>query len=244
VKVLSYFKASFPIELKRSKRISVLDLGCGDGDMTKLFLETIRGLSSSIEIDLFLLEPALGALKNASLKVSSLASKVTEINETADEYFSRVNHETFDLVIASYVFYHIPPSVIPELTKRLTSKGAMAIMMGSRNHPLRDHPELRQVSKHGDSDVLFAPIEEAKKGQGLSVARSTISTDVDLKGLWGKKEGFNEEGIQFFSFIYNTDMNEFPQKSTEALESVLSKVYSAESGIIHPIHEFIWLEKY
>jgi hypothetical protein len=88
------------------------------------------------------------------------------------------------------------------------------------------------------------PLEEANKNQGLSVARSTIKTDVDLKGLWDAASGFTEEGTQFFSFIYNTDMNTFPEKSTDALKSVLAKIFSEESGIVHPVHEFIWLEKY
>jgi hypothetical protein len=130
------------------------------------------------------------------------------------------------------------------ITHRLTKNGAMAIMMGSHNHPLREHPELRQVSKHGDSDILLTPLEEANKSQGLSIARSTIKTDVDLKGLWDAESGLSEEGTQFFSFIYNTDMNTFPEKSTDALKSVLAKIFSEESGIVHPVHEFIWLEKY
>ena len=243
-KVLSYFKESFPIELKSCKKIKVLDLGCGDGAMTKLYLEALGEISGSLEVDLYLLEPAQNALKSASIKVKNLAKSVNEINLTADEYFSRPSEQTFDLVIASYVFYHIAPSIIPELTRRLSSKGAMAIMMGSRNHPLRAHPDLRLVSKHGDSDILLAPLEEANKSQGLSVARSNLKTEVDLKGLWNSDNGFTEEGNQFFSFIYNTDISEFPEKSTEALKSVLSSVLASEAGIIHPVHEFIWLEKY
>ena len=171
-KILSYFTESFPVELKKRKRIRILDIGCGDGEMTKLYMESIKKISESIEIDLYLLEPAESSLNNAITKVKNLVTNVTGINMKADEYVKQTDGITFDLVICSYVFYHIAPNIIPMVTKRLSKNGAMAIMMGSRNHPLREHPELRTISKHGDSDILLAPLEETNARIGRISATS------------------------------------------------------------------------
>ena len=98
-KVLSYFIESFPLELKNRKRIKVLDIGCGDGEMTKLYVESIKEVSESLEIDLYLLEPAEDALKNATGKVRTMVRSVTEINQKADEYFSHPDDHAFDYTL-------------------------------------------------------------------------------------------------------------------------------------------------
>jgi SAM-dependent methyltransferase len=240
--VLNHFINSFPKNLQRIKNLSILDLGCGNGEMTALYLEAINKLNPEAELEVYLLEPAAQVLNLAKERALKYSNKIIAINESADFCAKESNLPKFNLIIASYVFYHIDPNLIPNLSNNLNENGSIAIMMGSKTHPLREHPALRQVSKHGDSDVLKEPLELVAS-KGLCIQRSKIETNVNLNGLWSKESAFSEDGEKYISFIYNTNFSDFPVSSSNALAKIMESVFSKNDGIIHPIHEFIWVTR-
>jgi SAM-dependent methyltransferase len=241
-KILTHFKNSFPKNLKGLKNLRLLDLGCGNGEMTSLYLEALKNLSPEVELEIYLIEPAEQALTKAKERAFNYSKNVFAINESADFCAKESNLPKFDLIIASYVFYHIDPNLIPNLSNNLNENGSMAIMMGSKTHPLREHPALRLVSNHGDSDLLKEPLEIVANS-GLNIQRNKIVTDVNLNGLWSSKDAFTDDGRKYISFIYNTDIEDFPVNSINALNDVLSAIFSKQDGIINPIHEFIWVTR-
>jgi SAM-dependent methyltransferase len=240
--VLNHFINSFPKTLQGINNLRILDLGCGNGEMTALYLEALRKLNPEAELEVYLLEPATHALNQAKERALKYSNKIIAINESADFCAKESNLPKFDLIIASYVFYHIDPNLIPNLSNNLNENGSMAIMMGSKTHPLREHPALRLVSNHGDSDLLKEPLEIVANS-GLNIQRNKIVTDVNLNGLWTSKDAFTDDGRKYISFIYNTDIEDFPVNSINALNEVLSAIFSKQDGIINPIHEFIWVTR-
>lgn len=241
-KVLEHFEGSLPPEFKTKKIIRVLDIGCGNGKMTKLYLDSLSHFVGGSDLEVHLLEPAAEALSKAKEEVSSVAKRIVEINQTADEYFSTTKNESFDLVIASYVFYHISENVFPNIIRTLSKDGVISIMMGAKEHPLRNHPDLRSISKHGDSESLKEILGGLIERGAVTSNLISIKTDLDLNGLWN--DGIlSEDGKKFFSFMYNVNMAEFPQVSGIVLNSILAEAYNNNEGVVHPVHEIIWVKK-
>jgi len=224
--------------------LRILDIGCGDGEMTREYLKIIKDVFPKIEIIIDLVEPAEKSLKLACESTTPLVSQVHPYEQKAVEFLAyEENQHQYDLIIASYVFYHIEASIIPTLFELLKPNGGLTILMGSRQHPLREHPLLRQISKHGDSDVLKEPLELLQKNHAAKIEKSTVKTDVNLNGLWSEDHGFTKDGSDYFSFVYNTDIDQVNQETKIALQNVLSRVFENQNGVVHPTHELYWIKK-
>lgn len=238
-KVLNQFNASLKDNLPPLSLLNVLDIGCGNGQMTKRYLETLKDFSLNVS----LLEPSQAALAMASQTIASITNQINQINETADHYFTNSSgKEEFDLIIASYVFYHLSPVILDRVINSLTDEGRLVIMMGAKEHPLRQHPSLKSLSKHGDNSQLKDFLGQLESKNLISTNISSIKTDLDLNGLYENGE-LSQEGKSFFSFVYNQDLSNFSEENFAALKSTLNDVYTKASGIVHPTHEIIWVKK-
>ncbi|MFP5386737.1 MAG: class I SAM-dependent methyltransferase [Bacteriovoracia bacterium] len=237
-RIYDLFEKTLPEGLKKVPGIRVLDIGCGNGKMTRRYLETFK----DVDLELHLLEPSEEALESARAILSTCVKKVVAINKTADDYFLTPTEAKYDLIIASYVFYHISPAIVPNIIKSLSKEGTFCVMMGAKTHPLRTLPELRSISKHGDSETLKEMLSLLKDRGAISISLVNTSTDLDLRDLWNNGH-FSEEGKRFFSFIYNTEVDDFSGDSIEALNFLLKEIYSNHNGVVHPTHEIIWIKK-
>lgn len=240
-KILAKFKESLPPSLSTKRLIRVLDIGCGNGAMTRRYLEILKQVFREAELEVHLLEPSSESLSKANEAVAPLVKSVIKINQTADQYIINSN-EAFDLIIASHVFYHVPVTIVPQIIRKLSPDGGMSIMMGAKVHPLRVHPDLKSISKHGDSDALKEILSSLIENDVITSNLLSVKTDMDLNGLWHNGI-LSEDGKKFFSFTYNVDMNKFPETGRVALNSVLEEVFTNQNGIVHPSHEIIWVKK-
>jgi hypothetical protein len=114
--------------------------------------------------------------------------------------------------------------------------------MGSHEHPLRKHPSLRAASKHGDSNIIENAISRNSIDKEFQVSKLSLKTDLKLSGLMDDGV-LNPEGEVFFSFIYNTDLDNFSLEQLDALKAVVKESYLASNGVVHPVHNMYWLTR-
>lgn len=221
-----------------SKNLEVLDVGCGNGEMTKRYIESLN-VEDHQYISLHLVEPSANALAEASKNLENLNTKIRPHNSTLEAYLSTNPEESFDLIIVSYVFYHLNANTVRGLISLLKPNGAIAIMMGSKDHPLRRNPILRNLSKHGDS---FDLKEELASIDNVSFKVEEFKTDVILTGLVNG-ENVTEDGRGFFSFIYNHQIDLFSNLQLEALKQTITDLLFTDDGKAHPKHEIIWVTR-
>lgn len=239
-KMLLAFSELVPQIVGSKGQLNVLDIGCGNGEMTKCYLDIIRVKFPTLKIQVCLIEPSKDSLENAHSIMSPLVVRV--INKNAEEAVKELVRDEFDLIIGSYVFYHINPSIISGLLNLLSSNGCFAIMMGASKNPLREHPALQKISKHGSSDVLASSLDLASKA-GFRVLKSQVKTNLKLDGLWNHLNGFTYDGRMFFSFQYNVDIDQFNDDEYSALNEMCSKIFSSSEAVVHPVHELYLLSK-
>src|SRR5665647_1955449 len=120
-KILTSFNESLPQVIYAKKIVQILDVGCGNGKMSSKYLESITASSPGIEIDLYLIEPAEESLKSACLEVNDFTRSVTVFNTSIEEFVKLHGGMKFDIIIASYVFYHTDPDIITKLAACLSS---------------------------------------------------------------------------------------------------------------------------
>ena len=215
------------------KSLKVLDVGCGNGQMTLRYVEELK--KTVPHIHLSLLDPAVQSLQDAKILLEPTVLSIETLKE-------KPSFSEFDLIIASYVFYHLSPETIHQITKLLAPGGSIAIMMGTNNHPFKSHPKLLEVSRHGSSDKLNPFLDTIKSTSNFNISRHQVPTKMDLNGLW-KNKSFTPEGKQLLSFSLNKDFNDLETTAKEALNEIFEHAFSSDEGFIKPVHELIWIER-
>lgn len=232
-KIVDAFADLAPSISKNAKSLRVLDVGCGNGLMTKKYINKLK--NSVPEIHLTLLELAQGSLKEA---VKLLEADV----QTLDTRSHLPKSAAYDLIIASYVFYHLSPDILDQIVKQLTPNGSLVIMMGTSNHPLKSHPQLKSISTHGSSDKLTPFIEPLQKLENFKVHRQNIETKLNLNGLWANNV-FTDEAKTLLSFSLNKNFHDLNQTSIGALNEIFESAIRSEDGFLRPVHEIIRIER-
>lgn len=231
-KVISKFSSLAKDSFSNSKTISVLDVGCGNGQMTLRYINELKKLGLGIELTL--LEPAKDSLLEAK---ELLRTSVHSINTA--ESISNHNH---DLIISSYVFYHLPAEGLTQLADHLKPQGILAIMMGTNEHPLKSHPGLKSASAHGSSDKLTPFLNVLEKSEKFKISRNKFETSLSLQGLWPDKK-LSEEANKLLSFSLNRNMNELKDESYIAINEIFESAFTNSDGFLKPVHEIIWVER-
>lgn len=126
------FLASVKSLADKGKTIRMLDIGCGSGRFTEMFLEGC-GIPAD-RLKLTLVEPVFGSLKTAAERLKTYSD--TPIDARHDTVLKP--GDRFDLVLANHVFYYIPEPgrTIRDLADRIDPGGVMLISMAGRGNLL------------------------------------------------------------------------------------------------------------
>jgi hypothetical protein len=213
--------------------------------MTVRYLRALKHARPNAKIKIDLVEPAQGALHEAVRAISNLDAniEVRAFPSTMDAFAANPEFQTtsYDWMIASYVFYHVSPTIIPTLLDRLSPDGRLMAAMGSPRHPLREPPVLKALSKHGDSSSITSVLSSASVQARYESELETVRTEVNLNGLWDKSTGTTTDGNSFFSFIYNHDLQHFSADQRSALDHLLTNVFLKQDGKVYPEHNIFWV---
>lgn len=117
------------------------------------------------------------------------------------------------------------------------------ITMGAPEHPLRRSEALRRIAKHGDSELVSSVLEEPSFHASFQYEIQTVSTDLNLNGLWTRDAGLTEDGQRYFTFAYNRSLDTFPDDAANALRSLLEQIFENGDGFIHPKHRIFWVRR-
>ena len=230
--ILSKFD-ELAVDIRTNSPLKVFDVGCGDGEMTKRYLQLLK--TNPENIGLWLTEPAFTSLERA---VDNLRKEATIVY--AEETFP--NTEDFDLIIASYVFYHLTPDTLMNLAKQLKIHGSMAIMMGTSDNPFKTHPGLANSANHGSTDKLQPILSLLEQNLNFKISRHRVETHLDLNGLKSNL-GLNDEGKRLLGFSLNKDFDSLSSKALLAVEEIYANAFDKNDGKVKSIHEIIWIER-
>ena len=163
----------------------ILDLGCGDGVMTSLYLSELMKRSSAQEFNVTLVDPDADALSKAEELILCMGSRLkTSCLNTTAESFVHTMAAKYDIITALWIFYHITPDAIVGILGMLEQNGLLLISMGSSTHPIKSYGKLEQFSCHGDSRPVEKFLLTARLRGILTFDRLSIPTQIELNGLW------------------------------------------------------------
>lgn len=231
--VLREFEKIARTEIKKTQVLRVLDLGCGDGVMTKRYLQILKKQRPLIHLTV--LEPAQKSLEVAIKNVRPEVIAVETINTLSADY-------NYDLIIASYVFYHLPSDTITDVVNLLEPNGSLAIMMGTSDHPLKSHPELQKISNHGSSDKLNPFLKKLAESGEFSISRYPVKTLLSLQGLWDQNT-FTDEAKTLLSFSLNQNFENLKDSAISAIRNIFDTAFENKAGNLESIHEIIWIKR-
>lgn len=107
---------------------SLLDIGAGNGEYLQLTLQKLVDVSA---MQLTLVEPSADLAKN----LPTLFTRNTTISVTTFDDF--ITKETFDIILASHLFYHISraarPQVLSKIISMVKSGGVLIVVLREKD---------------------------------------------------------------------------------------------------------------
>ena len=231
-RILSKFE-ELSVDVRTRVPLKVFDVGCGNGEMTKKYLQLLK--ANPENIGLWLTEPARTSLE---LAVDNLRKEATVVY--AEETFPST--QDFDLIIASYVFYHLTPDTLVNLSKQLKIHGSMAIMMGTSDNPFKTHPGLVSSANHGSTDKLQPILTILEQTSDFKISRHKVETLLDINGLKNDL-GLTDEGKMLLGFSLNKNYSSLSEKALSAVDEIYAQAFEKNAGKVKSIHEIIWIQR-
>jgi SAM-dependent methyltransferase len=164
----------------------VLELGCGTGNVWRENAERVPADASLVLTDL-----SPGMLDQARARLAGLPLSL-ELRE-ADAQALPFADESFDLVIANHMLYHVPERAraLREIRRVLRRRGRLVVGTNHWTHLL----ELRELlTRFALAGLLLAPLRDASEFD-LEAAAEEISSVLDVVGVERRKSALEIRAV-------------------------------------------------
>lgn len=249
---------SIAIELARrlprkKKRVRILDIGCGGGELTRTFLESLAQHRPNLKIYLLATDRSGEVLDHACKNLLNLPSDVkvdlrqVGINSNSQgvhRLCNVVGSDRFDLLIASFVLHWIDKcdDAIDQLFECLAPCGSICIAEISLKNGDQYAEFRRRLFKiayekeKGPYQQFFAEDFEAiLKKKRLQYNTVSLQTVIDLKAK------HSEEIDESMEFLTALPRRNWKDKQRDAIRELTGKL--AESSTITCGYKMIWVRK-
>lgn len=231
--ILHQFSSLVKDKVAFTQRKKILDIGCGNGEMTQRYARVLK--TKAEHCSLCLVEPASQSLLEAFDLLKNDSSEI-QCN------YSIPKHEKYDFVIASYVFYHLSPETLNELSSVLNPGGVIAIMMGTSDNPFKSHSCLKKISNHGSTDILTPYLNQLSNSKQYAISRYSVDTHLSLQGL-RVDNSLTSEGKALLGFSLNQNFSTLSSEAIKAVEEIYDEAFNKNQSKVKSVHEIIWIER-
>lgn len=234
----------------RSQPFRILDVGCGGGEQTRYFLDSLTRLCPNLKISLVAIDPSARMLDHAAKHLQCLSRSVQlsfkqfAVRPAPEMRLSDLTDgERFDFVLASFVLFHMADwnDALGQFVECLLPLGELCVVLeswGHNNNGRCNHFRRRlfKIANTRFRDVFCSEhFEEVVRKHGMQFESCAIPSVVDLNsGLFG---GITET-IEFLINVPRWTL------SREQEDMVLSLVrQEAISGVIEGWQKVTWVKR-
>jgi|GEM_PF-2015358 2-polyprenyl-3-methyl-5-hydroxy-6-metoxy-1,4-benzoquinol methylase len=197
---------------------SLLDIGAGDGQLTKLLEKHFNHV--------FALEPSPLLFTKLKEKLESVNNTI--INLPIEEFES---DETFDVILASHVFQYIknPSESILKIQSMLKDSGVLLVVFNEEEgtfEKLKAHYKKYMVDEsligsHKNNSQQKNSILRTLLESHFSVTETSFTSNVEIPSV--------KDFISILDFIYDTDFQNIPVEYITNMSKELYTTYGSQS---------------
>ncbi len=215
----------------RNGRLSVLDMGCGGGDLSIPVFDVLASFFPRLELTA--VDPSEANLQDFKLLYQHTRAKFNLKEVRCERFQEFKSAEAFDLVFCSHSLYEVfetdrdglrsGSQIMMKLWELVKPKGALCVIFASRKSWAYECKQ-RAYELLGSGDRFFMTSEDFR---GLltsfrgSFSEEVVDTYINVSKFWSEQAGDREECLKWLSYFLRVDCFSLPQETQNQLINLL-----------------------